>query len=112
MGGIHSRFCNRLAHALYLRAELETSKLVLERKLHLAQAKYRLSNEADYKTMKTLEAAMSLHLPIKKVALAISRFEVKEVALDAVIKGYEYIIRAASREMSRRGIEREYTSRD
>jgi hypothetical protein len=62
--------------------------------------------------MKSMEAAMSLSKPIKKMGRDLLRLEIRAVALDAVIKGYESIIRAASREMSRRGIEQGNTSRD
>lgn len=62
--------------------------------------------------MKTLDAAMSLDKKIKAIEDEISDIEVKEIALDAVIKGYESIVRAASRDMSRRGIEAGNTSRD
>lgn len=55
---------------------------------------------------------MVLSKPIKQMSKQLLQLEIKAVALDAVIKGYESIIRAASREMSRRGIERENTSRD
>ena len=55
---------------------------------------------------------MELHPSMKKLRREISALEIKEAALDAVIKGYESIIRAASREMSRQGIEREKSSRD
>ena len=112
MGAVHSRFCIRLAHALYIRAEIETQRLPLERRLHLAQARYRLRREGDFKTVKMLDSAMSLDSGIKKMTKQISQLEVKEIALDAVIKGYESIIKAASRDMSRRGIEAGNTSRD
>lgn len=112
IGAVHSRFCNRLAHALYVRAQVETEKLPLERKLHIEQARYRIRHESDFKTVKALEAAMSLDKRIKQMQNEILTLEVREVALDAVIKGYESIIRAASRDMSRRGIEAGNTSRD
>ncbi len=112
MGGIHSRLCNRLAHALYVRSQLETEALVLQRKRHIEEARYRVAHESDFKTMKTLEASMALSKPIKKMSHELLRIEIKATALDAVIKGYESIIRAASREMSRRGIEQGNTSRD
>ena len=112
VGAIHSRLCNRLAHALYVRAELETKALSLQRMRHLAEARYRVQREGDFKTMKTLEAAMSLSDPMKKLSHRLLKLEIRAVALDAVIKGYESIIRAASREMSRRGIEQGNSSRD
>lgn len=55
---------------------------------------------------------MSLDGKIRELEDEISMLEVKEIAFDAVIKGYESIIRAASRDMSRRGIEAGNTSRD
>lgn len=112
IGAIHSRLCNRLAHAYYVRSQLETESLTIERRKHLAEARYRVQHEGDYKTMKSMEAAMSLSKPIKKMGRDLLRLEIRAVALDAVIKGYESIIRAASREMSRRGIEQGNTSRD
>ena len=51
---------------------------------------------------------MSLSDPMKKLSHRLLKLEIRAVALDAVIKGYESIIRAASREMSRRGIEQGY----
>lgn len=95
-----------------MRSELETQQLSLQRKRHIAEARYRVQHEDQHKTMKTLEAHMVLSKPIKTFNKRLSQLEIKAVALDAVIKGYESIIRAASREMSRRGIERENTSRD
>ena len=55
---------------------------------------------------------MSLSDPMKKLSHRLLKLEIRAVALDAVIKGYESIIRAASREMSRRGIEQGNSSRD
>lgn len=87
-------------------------KLPLERRLHLAQARYRMRREGDFKTVKALDAHMALDSTIKPMQKKISQLEVREVAMDAVIKGYESVVRAASREMSRRGIEAGNTSRD
>lgn len=84
----------------------------MERKLHLAQARYRVKNEGNHKTVKSLESAMSLDKKIRAIEDEVADIEIKEVALDAVLKGYESIIRAASRDMSRRGIEAGNTSRD
>jgi len=112
VGAIHSRFCNRLAHALYLRSEIEGQRLVLSRQLHLAQARYRLQHEDEYKTVKLLESAMILDKGIRKIEKKNLQLDVRGVALDAVIKGYESIVRAASREMARRGMEANNVSRD
>jgi len=59
-----------------------------------------------------LESAMILDPEIKKLEKRANKLDVKAVALDAVIKGYESIIRAASREMSRLGVEAGNVSRD
>ena len=56
---------------------------------------------------------MILDPEIKKLEKRALNEDVKAVALDAVLKkGYESIIKAASREMSRRGVEAGNTSRD
>lgn len=112
VGGIHSRLCNRLAHALYVRSEIEGQKLVLSRSLHIKQARFRMRHEGEHKTVKALESAMTLDPEIKKMEHKMMKLDVKAVALDAVIKGYESIVKAASREMSRRGIEAGNVSRD
>lgn len=112
VGAIHSRLCNRLAHALYVRAGVETERLTLTRRIHLAQARFRLKHEDEYKTVKMLDSAMILDKEIRKLDKRANQLDVKAVALDAVVKGYESIIRAASREMSRRGIEANNVSRD
>lgn len=112
VGAVHSRFCNRLSHVLYIRSEIEGQRLTLSRQLHLAQARYRLRHEDEHKTVKMLESAMILDKGIRKIEKKNLQLDVRGVALDAVIKGYESIIRAASREMSRRGIEANNVSRD
>lgn len=112
VGGIHSRLCNRLAHAVYVRSQLEGDRLSLARRIYLAEARFRLKHEDEYKTMKMLDAAMILDPEIRKLNSRANKLDVKAVALDAVIRGYESIIRAASREMSRRGIEASNVSRD
>jgi hypothetical protein len=112
IGGVHSRFCNRLAHALYLRSQLEAERLTLSRRIHLAHARYRLKHEGEYKTVKMLESAMILDPEIKKLEKHALQIDVKSVALDAVLKGYESIAKAASREMARRGMEAGNVSRD
>jgi hypothetical protein len=112
VGAIHSRLCNRLAHVVFIRGQLEGERLQLSRRIHLAEARYRLKHEDDYKTMKMLDAAMILDSDIRKLNSRANKIDVKAVALDAVIKGYESIIKAASREMSRRGIEANNVSRD
>lgn len=104
--------CNRLAHVLYVRAGIETEKLKLSRNLYLKEARYRMRNEGNHKTVKAMDAAMALDPEIKKMQHSELQLDVKAVALDAVIKGYESIIKAASREMSRRGVEAGNTSRD
>lgn len=55
---------------------------------------------------------MILDPEIRKLEKTANKLDVKATALDAVIKGYESIVRAASREMSRRGIEASNVSRD
>lgn len=112
VGGIHSRICNRLAHVVYVRGQVESSRLILSRQIHMAEARFRLKHEDEYKTIKMLDAAMILDPDIRKLNSKANKLDVKAVALDAVIKGYESTIKAASREMSRRGIEANNTSRD
>jgi len=71
-----------------------------------------MRHEGEHKTVKALESAMTLDPEIKKMEHKMMKLDVKAVALDAVIKGYESIVKAASREMSRRGIEAGNVSRD
>ena len=85
---------------------------MLTRRIQLAHARYRLRHEDEYKTVRMLESAMILDPEIKKLEKRALQEDVKAVALDAVLKGYESIIKAASREMSRRGVEAGNTSRD
>ena len=109
VGAIHSRFSVRHAHALYIRAGVATRLLRLKRKHRLDLAKYRVRNELKFKTLKALEESFSLG-PGAKLEATIMGLEIKATLMDSIIEGFMDIVRAASREMSRRDSER--SSRD
>ena len=105
VGAIHSRFSVRHAHALYIRAGVATRLLRLKRKHRLELAKYRVRNELKFKTLKALEESFSLG-PGSKLEGTIMNLEIKATMMDSIIEGFMDIVKAASREMSRRDSER------
>jgi hypothetical protein len=82
-----------------------TRLLTLRRKAKLDLAKFRARYQKDYKTARELEAAFQTG-PGEKTENNIMQLEIKAELMDAVIGGYDDIVRAASREMSRRDSER------
>jgi len=71
----------------------------------MALASFRSLHAKEFKTARELEAAFSLG-PGKQTEGNLMRLEIKSEVLDAVIGGYDDIVKAASREMSRRDSER------
>jgi hypothetical protein len=94
-----------MAHALYVRSSVATRLVRLRYKRRLDLGRFRVKHSEDFKTVGELEAAFSTG-PGLRTERNLSNLEVKAEALDAVISGYESIIKAASREMSRRDSER------
>lgn len=105
VGAVHSRFAVRHSHALFVRASVATRLLRLRRKHRLALAKFRVREGRKHSTVKSLEETFSIG-PGKKIENTIMQLEVKAEILDALIGGFEDIVKAASREMSRRDSER------
>lgn len=105
VGAIHSRFAVRHAHALYVRAGVATRLLRLRHKHRVALARYRSLNAKRFKTDRELQSAFSEEEG-SQTEENIMRLEVKSEILDAVIGGFDDIVKAASREMSRRDSER------
>ena len=84
---------------------MATRLLRLKRKQRIELAKYRARHAKDFKTAKELESSFSLKAG-KKLEATILKVEIKAQVLDAVVGGYDDIVKAASREMSRRDSER------
>jgi hypothetical protein len=102
VGSVHSRFAVRHAHALYVRASFATEILSLRRRHRLALAAFRVRKGDTYRTDKACTEAFSLSKVGKKIERQINNLEIKVEVLDAVIGGFDDVVRAASREMSRR----------
>src|SRR5580765_1707924 len=105
IGAIHSRFSVRHAHALYVRAGLATRLLRLKRKHRIDLAKHRVRYGSDFPTIKALEEDFSLGAG-EKLEGTLMQLEIKATVMDSVIEGFMDIVKAASREMSRRDSER------
>jgi hypothetical protein len=105
VGAIHSRFAVRHAHALYVRAGIASRLLRLNRAQRISLARYRAKHSEDFKTLREVEGAFATG-PGMKSARDIMELEIKAEILDAVIAGFDDVVKAASREMSRRDSER------
>ncbi len=105
VGAVHSRFSVRHAHALYVRAGVATRLLRLKRKHRIELAKHRVRNGSKFRTAKALEEDYSLNAGAKLEGTILS-LEIKAQLMDSVIEGFMDVVKAASREMSRRDSER------
>lgn len=72
----------------------------------MALASYRVHHADEFRTDKACSEAFSRSKDGKRIEKAIMELEIKTEVLDAVIGGFEDIVKAASREMSRRDSER------
>lgn len=106
IGAIHSRFAVRHAHALYVRAGIATEILRIRRRVRLALAAYRVHHGDEFRTDKACTESFSRSKVGKRMEKTLNELEIKAEVLDAVIGGFEDIVKAASREMSRRDSER------
>jgi hypothetical protein len=95
-----------MAHGLYVRASVNTRLLTLKRKRSLDLAKFRALRKDDFRTIKEADEAFSLSPAGSKLERHIMELEIKDEILGAVVAGFEQIVKAASREMSRRDSER------
>jgi hypothetical protein len=106
VGSVHSRFAVRHAHALFIRAGVASERLRLQRKHRLALGAFRVRRGNEFRTDKACTEAFSRSKDGKRIEKRMMELEIKATMLDAVIGGYEDIVKAASREMSRRDSER------
>lgn len=104
IGELQSRYAVRHAHAVYNAALLETDILRVRRELKIEQAKFRVRHKGQPKNI--TDAMMEEDEEIAPMLDKISEIEIKLTILDAVVKTYEGIRNAASREISRRMGER------
>lgn len=100
IGGIHSRYAVRHAHALFNIAKLATDEAHLKRDLRMAKAKFRLKNKGE--KLNIVNAMMEDDEDISEIEDKLIEVAMKVGVLSAVAQGYEDLRNAASREMSRR----------
>ena len=104
VGELHSRYAVRHAHAIYNAALMESDLIHLKRELRIEQAKFRVRHRGVPKNV--VDALMEEDDEIALLLDKISEIDAKRVILDAVVKSYEGLRNAASREISRRMGER------
>jgi|SRR5580765_96889 hypothetical protein len=100
IGALQSRYAVRHSHAVYRAALLESDILGLKRELRIAQAKFRILHRGTPKNV--VDALFEENDEIADLLDKIQEIEAKHIVLDAVVKTYEGIRNAASREISRR----------
>lgn len=106
VGAVHSRFAVRHAHVLFVRAGIASERLRLQRRHRLALGAFRIRRGDEFRTDRACTEAFSRAKDGKRLEKAMMELEIKATMLDAVIGGYDDIVKAASREMSRRDSER------
>jgi hypothetical protein len=104
IGELQSRYAVRHAHAVYNTALLEMDILRMKRELRMAQAKFRIRHKGQPKNI--TDAEMEQDEEISALYDEISEVEIKLTLMEAVVKTYEGIRNAASREISRQTSER------
>jgi len=104
IGELQSRYAVRHAHAVYNTALLEMDILRMKRELRMAQAKFRIRHKGQPKNI--TDAEMEEDEEISALYDEISEVEIKLTLMEAVVKTYEGIRNAASREISRQTSER------
>jgi hypothetical protein len=104
IGELQSRYAVRHAHAVYNTALLEMDVLRMKRELRMAQAKFRIRHKGQPKNI--TDAEMEQDEEISALYDEISEVEIKLTLMEAVVKTYEGIRNAASREISRQTSER------
>lgn len=104
IGELQSRYAVRHAHAVYNTALLEMDVLRMKRELRMAQAKFRIRHKGQPKNI--TDAEMEEDEEISALYDEISEVEIKLTLMEAVVKTYEGIRNAASREISRQTAER------
>ena len=104
IGELQSRYAVRHAHAVFNSAKLESDILRLKREVRIAQAKFRIRNPGKPKNI--VDAMMEEDEEIATLLDEISEIEIKLTLMEAVVRTYEGIRNAASREISRQTAER------
>jgi hypothetical protein len=104
IGELQSRYAVRHSHAVFNAALLESDILRLKREVRIAQAKFRIRNPGKPKNV--VDAMMEEDDEIADLLDQISEVEIKLTLMEAVVRTYEGIRNAASREISRQTSER------
>lgn len=104
VGELQSRYAVRHSHAVFNAALLESDILRLRRELRMAQAKFRIRHKEQPKNI--TDAMMEEDEEIATLYDQISEIEIKLTLMEAVVRTYEGIRNAASREISRQTAER------
>jgi hypothetical protein len=105
LGAVHSRFAVRHSHGLFELGKLGGEIAMLERDLKLEEARFRAIYKDDYSTKWELDDAMSFNEDIDEMRKRLQIAESKQDIVEAIVKGYEGLTRAASREIARRASE-------
>lgn len=103
VGEIHSEFTARLGYVLFCIAAIEGHLIELKRSATLLRSHYRISNPG-----KKFEVDAEMHHDegIKEVEDEIATYEAEKVLLEGVASAYTKVVEGASREMTRRSVER------
>jgi len=104
IGELQSRYAVRHSHAVFNAGVMESDILKLRRELKIEQAKFRVRHRGIPKNV--TDALMEEDEEITTLLDKISEIEIRFTVLEAVVKTYEGIRNAASREISRRSGER------
>jgi len=100
IGELQSRYAVRHAFTIWNLALLDADLVHLRRELRIAQSKFRIIHRGELKNI--TDAMMEDDEEISDYMDRISQVEIKRTLLDAVVKSYEGIQKAASREITRR----------
>jgi division protein CdvB (Snf7/Vps24/ESCRT-III family) len=106
IGAIHSRFAVRHAHGIYVIARTRNRLTALRRQLRIEQARYRTLNRDKFQKKYQLDDAMKNSKRVSRLERQIEKSEIQLEVQEAVVEGFLDVVRAASREMSRRESER------
>jgi hypothetical protein len=102
VGAVHSRYAVRHSHALFITARYASRLASLQRDLKMQQAEFRFTKGAEFKTKYQVDDAMILDPGIMELEDEIMKLTAQVSLMEATLKGYEDLFRAASREMTRR----------
>jgi hypothetical protein len=102
LGAVHSRYAVRHSHGLFELAKLNSELASLEYDLRMAKAQLRVLHGGKFKNKWMLDDEIELDEDVAEFNKRISRLEDRRHIVDGIVKGYEGLARAASREMSRR----------